>query len=190
MIGLGNPAIIYLFSIILIIGCIIWLVISIIKKYTIGKIVSTILILLLIFPFLANFYGSYERKRNVIKDLQTLNIQLNDKFSITESYESYDTYNLGGNLQNVSIEISDKDQAKIINQIVTSENFKEEENESYVFLRNDYDDDSQYLLNYKYPQYYRRKIKTKIDDKIIAIDLEIGMRNNVLKYSKWEKKEH
>ncbi|SKB75716.1 hypothetical protein SAMN05660477_01061 [Soonwooa buanensis] len=184
MIGVGNPAIIYLLLIFLIISCIIWLVISIIKKYTVGKIVSTILILLFAFPFMDDFYRSYERKNNVIKDLQTLNLRLNDKFSIIENYESYI---FGGNLQHFSIEISDKDQEKIINQIVNSKNFQEKKNENYVFLDNDYNDNREYLINYKYPQYYTRKIKTKIDGKMLAIDLEIGLKDHVLKYSKWEK---
>lgn len=184
MIGVGNPAIIYLLSIILIVACVIWLVVSIIKKYTIGKIVSIILILLLAFPFFNNFYRSYERKNNVIKDLQTLNLRLNDKFNIMENFESY---NFGGDLQHFSIEISDNDQEKIINQIVNSKSFQEKKNENYVFMDNDYNDNREYLLNYKYPQYYTRKIKTKIDGKLVAIDLEIGLKDNVITYSKWEK---
>ncbi|MFW2136419.1 hypothetical protein ACK2M7_09100 [Chryseobacterium sp. TY4] len=168
MIGVGNPAIIYLLLIFLIISCIIWLVISIIKKYTVGKIVSIILILLFAFPFMDDFYRSYERKHNVIKDLQTLNLRLNDKFSIIENFESY---NLGGNMHNFSIEISNKDQEKIINQIVTSDNFQEKKNENDLVMDHDDKDNREYLLNYKYPQYYTRKIQTKIDGKTVAINL-------------------
>ncbi len=184
MIGLGNPAIIYLLLIFLIISCIIWLVVSIIKKYRVGIIVSTILILLFAFPFMDNIYRSYERKNNVVKDLKTLNLRLNDKFSIIENFDSY---NLGGNMHNFSIEISNKDQEKIINQILTSDNFQKKKNENYLFMDHDDRDNREYLLNYKYPQYYTRKIQTKIDGKIVAIDLEIGLENNVLTYAKWEK---
>ncbi|MEC5395325.1 hypothetical protein [Bergeyella sp. RCAD1439] len=101
------------------------------KKYTIGKIISIILILLLSYPFFDIYYKVYFFKNNVKKDLNILNFQLNDDFEILGSVGSD---NFLGKSQITTIEISNEDKLRLIDQIVQSKNYKElkDENESNI----------------------------------------------------------
>ncbi|MDY3319560.1 hypothetical protein PG637_09160 [Riemerella anatipestifer] len=184
MVGLSSPVLIYIVLIVLIICCLFWLTISIIKKYTIGKIISIILILLLSYPFFDIYYKSYFFKNNVKKDLNILNFQLNDDFEILSSVGSDDFL---GKSQITTIEISNEDKLRLIDQIVQSKNYKElkDENESSIAYDKAYP--PEYFFNVKYPEYYTRKITTKIENKEIEIDLKIDLFRDVIEYSKWEK---
>lgn len=183
MIGLGSPLLIYIVLIVLIICCLFWLTISIIKKYNIGKIFSIILILLLSYPFFDDYYRVYTFKNNLKKDLNILNFQLNDDFEIPVSFGSD---NFLGKSQTTTIEISSEDKLRLIDQIVQSKNYKELKNENEIRIEHDKTYLPEYYFNYKYPEYYSRKIKTKIDNKQVQIDLKIDLLRDVLEYSKWE----
>ena len=184
MIGLSSPVLIYIVLIVLIICCLFWLTISIIKKYTIGKILSIIFILLLSFPFFDDYYRAYTFKNNVKKDLNILNFQLNDDFEIPVSVGSD---NFLGKSQITTIEISSEDKLRLIDQIVQSKNYIELKDENESSIAHDKAYLPEYFFNYKYPKYYTRKIKTKIENKEIEIDLNFNLFRDVIEYSKWEK---
>ena len=80
-----------------------------------------------------------------------------------------------------------KERIKLINEIVKSKNFKELKNENEIRLEHEKTYLPKYFLNSKYPEYYSRKIKTKIENKQITIDLQIDSIRNILEYDKWEK---
>lgn len=183
MIGLGSPILIYIVLFFLIICCLFWLIISIIKKYTVGKVVSIILILLLSFPFFDNYYRAYSFKNSVKNDLKILNFQLTDDFKIPVSFGSD---NFLGKSQTTTLEISSEDKLRLIDQIVKSKNYKELKNEKEIRIEHDKTYLPEYFFNYKYPKYYSRKIKTKIENKQIQMDLQIDTIRDVLEYSKWE----
>lgn len=186
MIGIDSNAIalIYILILFLILCCSIWLIVSIIKKYTIGKIISTLLILILLYPFFDNLYSAFTLKNDIKEDLRTLNLELDDNFDVIENSMSD---NFLGKRVNPKIEISNKDRMKLIGQIVTSENYMELKNENdYQILRQEYYN-SKLLYNFKYPYYYSRKINTKIENKLVVIDLKIDLRKDILEYEKWEK---
>jgi predicted nucleic-acid-binding Zn-ribbon protein len=186
MIGINGELIAFLqlISIVLIICCLFWLAVSIRKKYTVGKILSIVIILFLSYPFLESYYKTYALRNNVKKDLNILKFQLNDNFEIPLSYGS-DSF-LGKN-QTTKIAITAEDKSKLINQIVNSKNFKVINTEKKILLENEKTYLSQYFLNYKYPEYYSRKVKTKIENKQITIDLHVDIIENVIEYHKWEK---
>lgn len=186
MIGISGEllALVQLILIVLILCCLFWLVVSIRKKSTIGKILSIVIILFLSYPFLESYYKSYTLKNNVKKDLKTLKFQLNDNFEIPQSSGSD---NFLGKHQTTQIEISNEDKLKLINQIVKSKNYKELKNENEIRLEHEKTYLPKYFLNSKYPEYYSRKIKTKIKNKQITIDLQIDSIRNILYYDKWEK---
>jgi hypothetical protein len=92
-----------------------------------------------------------------------------------------------GKLQTIQIEISKEDKLKLINQIVKSKNYKELKNENEIRLEHEKTYLPKYFLNSKYPEYYSRKIKTKIENKQITIDLQISILKNIIEYDKWEK---
>ena len=186
MIGISGEllALVQLILIALILCCLFWLAVSIKKKYTVGKVLSIVIILILSYPFLESYYQAYTLKKNVKKDLMTLNFQLNDNFEIPQSSESD---NFLGKLQTIQIEISKEDKLKLINQIVKSKNYKELKNENEIRLEHEKTYLPKYFLNSKYPEHYSRKIKTKIENKQITIDLQIKILKNIIEYDKWEK---
>jgi hypothetical protein len=186
MIGISGEllALVQLVLIVLILCCLFWLAVSIKKKYTVGKVSSIVIILILSYPFLESYHQAYTLKKNVKKDLMTLNFQLNDNFEIPQSSESD---NFLGKLQTIRIEISKEDKLKLINQIVKSKNYKELKNENEIRLEREKTYFPKYFLNSKYPEYYSRKIKTKIENKQITIDLQINILKNIIEYEKWEK---
>ncbi len=184
MIGLGSSLLIYVILIVLIICCLFWLIISIRKKYTIGKIISIILIILLSFPFFDEYYRGYTFKNNVKKDLNILNFQLNDDFEIPLSFGSE---NFLGKSQTTTVKISSEDKLRLIDQIVQSKNYKELKNENDIRIEHEKTYLPKYYFNYKYTEYYSRKIKTNIQNKQITIDLQIDLLRDQLKYDKWEK---
>lgn len=186
MIGISGEllALVQLILIVLILCCLFWLAVSIKKKYTVGKVLSIVIILILSYPFLESYYQGYTLKKNAKKDLMTLNFQLNDNFEILQSSGND---NFLGKLQTIQIEISKEDKLKLINQIVKSKNFKELKNENEIHLEHEKTYLPKYFLNSKYPEYYSRKIKTKIENKQITIDLQINILKNIIEYEKWEK---
>lgn len=185
MVGFGSPFLIYVVIFFLIILCLFWLAISIIKKFKIGKIISIILILLLTYPLFEDFYSSYTFKNNVKKDLKILNFELNDDFTIPVSFGD-DNY-LTGKSQTTTLKISSEDKLRLIDQISNSKNFKELKTENEIRIEHDKIYLPKYFFNYKYPKYYSRKINTKIDNKQVTIDLQIDLLSDQLEYSKWER---
>ena len=186
MIGISGESLTlaYLVLIFLIIVCFFWLAISIIKKYTVGKIVSVVLILLLSYPFFEKYYRDYVFNNDLKKDLKTLNFKLNDDFKIPLRYGSHD---FQGRSQTTQIEISYNDKLKLIDQIIQSKNYLELKNENEILLNHDNSNLLKYYLNCKYPEYYSRKLKSKIENKHIEIELKIYIMGNIIELDIWEK---
>ena len=118
------------------------------------------------------------------KDLNILNFQLNDDFEIPLSFGSEIFLGMS---QTTTVKISSEDKLRLIDQIVQSKNYKELKNENDIRIEHEKTYLPKYYFNYKYPEYYSRKIKTNIQNKQITIDLQIDLLRDQLKYDKWEK---
>jgi hypothetical protein len=120
-------------------------------------------------------------KKDVISDLNHLNIKLKDDFEIINNKVT----GMPERIQETKIKISQKDKNKIINEIRNSANFKTLINELDFIKNSSFDsvESENTLHNFKYPKFYSREIHIKINNKIPKLFcLSIYDDNTIIKY--------
>lgn len=147
----------FLFSIlvwlILILLILIWLFISFKKKRKLGIIISSIFFLVLISFYFSNEIEELKfGKKDVSNDLKNLNIIFEDDFKIIDNKIS----GMPERYQDTKLLISKKDRNKIIYDIKNSKNFKKLKNEEEII------NNSEEILNFKYPYFYSKGILKKL----------------------------
>lgn len=116
---------------------------------------------------------NYTLKNNIKKDLKTLNFHLNDNFDFQRATSSD---NFLGKGMSVNITITNDDKLKLIEEIKRSKNYKNLNTETDMRFENHKKLTPNYSLNYKYPEYYSRKIAFKVEKTITKIDSKINIR--------------
>ena len=171
----------FLFSIliwlILILLILIWLFISFKKKRKFGIIVSSIFFLILISFYFSNDIEELTfGKEEVKNDLKNLNITFNDDFKIIDNKIS----GMPERYQDTKLLISKKDRNKIIYDIKNSKNFKKLKNEKEII------NNSEEILNFKYPDFYSKEILKKNDNYPTKILIFINDNCDTINYQRIE----
>ncbi|GGP05650.1 hypothetical protein GCM10010992_22580 [Cloacibacterium rupense] len=109
-------------------------------------------------------------------DLKNLNISFKDDFIIIDNKIS----GMPERYQDTKLLISKKDRNKIIYDIKNSKNFKKLKNEKEII------NNSEEILNFKYPDFYSKEILKKIDNYPTKILIFINDNSDTLNYQRIE----
>jgi len=155
------------------------------KKFKIGLIISSLLILFVILCLLTNNIDEWTiTKKGVAIDLKNLGIQLKDNFEITENKVS----GMPERYQETELLISEKDKEQIINIITKSANFKSYSNGEELIkdTSNNQNVMGEQMLNYKMPEFYHREKYCKIENFPTRLILTVDEKRKILNYQRIE----
>lgn len=158
---------------------------SIKKKLIIGKIISVLLIVGIASCFLTNNIDEWTiSNKEVITDLHHIDINLSDKFKITNN----EVTGMPERNQVTEIIISEKDKLKIIEDIQKSSNFKDFKSRKEYLADTSlslFNKEGQ-IINYYYENSFHREKYSRIDNYPTQISLTINTQNNKVHYLRLE----
>lgn len=178
------------FGILIIIWCVFtfialsFLIYTVIKKKTIGIIISSVCFLFLISFYFTNNIAEIEFSTDDVKnDLKFLNVNLKDNFEIISNEVS----GMPERNQETKILISRKDSDRIIDEIKNEKNFKIRGVDAEGALISTQDEDKMdEILNYKYPDFYSKELYKINDGFPNRFFLHIEEKSDTLQYQKFE----
>jgi energy-coupling factor transporter transmembrane protein EcfT len=155
------------------------------KKSKIGLLMSSLLLLVIIAVFMTNNIDEWTiSKKDVIKDLKNLKIELKDEFEIADNTVT----GMPERFQVTELKISKTDKERIIQIIKNSDNYKEYKNDTE--LQNDTNNEqfgfSEQIFNFKYPEFYSRETYCKVDNFPTRFFISVYDNENIIKYERIE----
>lgn len=147
----------------------------------IGLAISVSIFLLLLFALFTNTIDEYSiTKKDVVADLEQIDIRLNDDFTILNNKVS----GMPERIQKTVILVSIKDKNSILNEIKNAANFVSLLDDAAIITGSHGMSDT--LINFRFPDFYSRELYSRIDNYPTRIILSVDENSDTISYQRIE----
>lgn len=151
-------------------------------KSKISLAISISIFLLLLFALFTNTIDEYSiTKKDVVADLEHIDIRLNDDFTILNNKVS----GMPERIQKTTILVSTKDKNRILNKIKNAANFASLLDEAAIINSGHYGM-SDTVINFRFPDFYSRELYSRIDNYPTRIILSVDENSDTISYQRIE----
>ncbi len=155
------------------------------KKSIVGLIASILILSVVLLCLLGNTIDELTiSKEDVFKDLKHLAIDFKDDFEIVDN----EVTGMPERYQTTQIRVSQRDKEVLVRSIVNSDNFKSlvDEQGNMKYYTADAPESEDAIHNFRYPSFYVRELKLRLDNFPTRLRLSIYDTTNIILYQRIE----